>query len=252
MAAVSPPVFLFTDFGAEGPYLAQLEAAVLGEAPTARVMNLLSNAPTTNPRAAAYLLAALASVLPRPALLLGVVDPGVGTERQPLWLEADGLTLIGPDNGLLVRAAAVAPAVQAWRIDWRPERLSLSFHGRNLFAPVAGKILSGRPVARSRLDPAGLIGADWPEQLAEIVYLDHYGNAYTGLRGDRMAPATVLRCAGRDIRHASVFAAAPPATPFWYVNSCGLVEIAVNRDRADRLLGLAVGDGVEPVGGIDH
>jgi S-adenosylmethionine hydrolase len=246
MSAAHPPVFLFTDFGAEGPYLAQMEAAMLATAPELRVLNLLSDAPSANPRAAAYLLAALVSVLPADALIVAVVDPGVGTPRLPLLVEADGRRLVGPDNGLLAPVAAAAQRLRVWRIDWRPERLAPSFHGRDLFAPAAARLITGKGLPCTALRPDTLVGHDWPRQLAQIIYVDHFGNAYTGIAGADLAPEAVLHCAGQAIRHARVFAEVPRHSPFWYVNSCGLVEIAANQTRADRALGLAIGDPVTP------
>ena len=87
--------------------------------------------------------------------------------------------------------------------------------------------------------------ADWPDDLAEIVYIDHYGNAMTGMRGETVAATARLACGGRTIAPAPTFSAVPPGAAFWYVNSNGLVEIAVNGGRADRLLGLSIGSTAE-------
>jgi len=122
--------------------------------------------------------------------------------------------------------------------------LSASFHGRDLFAPVAARLARGElPAAMARpIAPASYPG--WPDDLAEIVYIDHYGNALTGLRGEGVPGATRVAVGGREIGHAPTFAAVPEGAAFWYVNANGLVEIAVNRGRADRVLGLAVGSRV--------
>jgi S-adenosylmethionine hydrolase len=82
------------------------------------------------------------------------------------------------------------------------------------------------------------------DDLAEIVYVDHYGNAWTGLRADGVPHGRALRAAGREIRHARVFADVPAGAAFWYENSSGLVEIAVNRGSAGTALGLGIGDRV--------
>jgi len=83
--------------------------------------------------------------------------------------------------------------------------------------------------------------ADWPDDLAEIVYIDHYGNAMTGMRGETVAATASLVCGSRVIAPAPTFSAVPPGAAFWYVNSNGLVEIAVNGGRADRLIELTIG-----------
>jgi S-adenosylmethionine hydrolase len=92
-------------------------------------------------------------------------------------------------------------------------------------------------------------GADWPDDLARIVYIDHYGNAVTGLRAETLGIEAVLRAAGRDLRRAKRFSEQPPGAPFWYENANGLAEIAVNQGRAAQDLGLALGTEVTVVNG---
>jgi hypothetical protein len=237
-------IFLYTDFGAEGPYLAQLEAAILREAPRERVLNLVSNAPAADPFHAAYLLAALAAQLPGGAVVVAVVDPGVGGERRPIVVEAAGRRFVGPDNGLLSRAAVTDPGARAWRIDWRPERMSDSFHGRDLFAPVAGRLVAGAPVERKALPVGALAGMDWPAALPEVVYVDAYGNLLTGLAGTSLGADAVLGVRGRRVAYRRTFCEAVPGEIFWYRNSCGLVEIAVSGGTAHGLSGAGIGDSV--------
>ena len=234
-------IFLYTDFGAEGPYLAQVQAVLAAESPSVTVLNLLSNAPAGNPRRAAYLLAALADALPSGALVLGVVDPGVGGERLPIVVEAGRHRFVGPDNGLFSRAAARDRNARAWRIDWRPARLSASFHGRDLFAPVAARLATGVDVPLTEVPLSQLAGSEWPDELAEVVYADAYGNLFTGLRGDRVADDAIVEAGGRRLGYARTFSAVPAGEAFWYRNSCGLVEIAVNGGSARERLGLGVG-----------
>ena len=136
-------IFSFTDFGWRGPYLGQMRAAVLREAPAVTYVDLMADAPAFRPDLAAYLLAALVGQLARGDVMLAVVDPGVGTDRAPLALEADGIWLIGPDNGLFEIVQRRASVVRPHVIAWRPATLSSSFHGRDLFAPVAARIASG-------------------------------------------------------------------------------------------------------------
>ncbi len=151
-------------------------------APFVPVIDLFADAPTCNARAAAYLLAAYAVWFPAATVLLAVVDPGVGGPRAPLAVAADGRWYAGPDDGIFELVIRRAAAVQAWEITWRPERLSSSFHGRDLFAPVAARLARGEPPPGVPRDPVATCHPDWPDDLAEIVYVDHYGNAVTGLR----------------------------------------------------------------------
>lgn len=234
-------ILLFTDFGYDGPYVGQMHAVLAATAPEARVIDLMHDAPAHDPRAAAYILAALVPDMPADAICVAVVDPGVGTARPPVLLEADGRFYVGPGNGLFSIVRRRADTARQWRIDWRPGRLSASFHGRDLFTPVAAMLARGVAVARTALPAGRDDSADWPDDLAAIVYCDRFGNAMTGLRTTAVAADTVLQLAGRTIRHAHVFGEARPDTPFWYGNSLGLVEIALRNGDAAAALGLEPG-----------
>ena len=243
-------ILLYTDFGISGPYVGQLHAVLAREAPGIPVVDLQHDAPRFDPKAAGYLLAALTEDLSSGSVVLSVVDPGVGTERAPLALQAGGLSFVGPDNGLLALVARRKPRAgglpaSAWQIDWRPERLSASFHGRDLFASVAAMLAKRRVPAARPMALDALVGADWPEQLAEVVYLDGYGNAMTGLKAADLPAGTQL-CVGRHrLKRAETFGRVAPGEAFWYANAYGLAEIAVNRGSAGHDLGLRIGS---PIG----
>jgi S-adenosylmethionine hydrolase len=241
-------IVLFTDFGLAGPYTGQVKAALLREAPGVPVIDLFADAPAFDPQLSAYLLAAYATEFPAGTVFLCVVDPGVGTDRKPLWIQADGRTYVGPDNGLfeLVRRRAVD--FKAASIDWRPPRLSATFHGRDLFAPVAARAALGRVPLATPLATAEIARPDWPDDLARVVYMDVYGNAMTGLRASGVPESALLIANGYELRHARTFADAAEGEAVWYANSNGLVEIAVNRGRADRDLELELGMAVEVEG----
>lgn len=129
----------------------------------------------------------------------------------------------------------------------RLSRLSASFHGRDLFAPVAAMLARGEPPPGRPLENHARRQLDWPEDLAEIVYIDHFGNAVTGFRAANLPPNARLAAAGQVLERARTFSDRPPGTSFWYENSNGLLEIAVNQGRADRTLGLGVGISVEVI-----
>jgi S-adenosylmethionine hydrolase len=238
-------IVLFTDFGLRGPYTGQMKAVLHQTAPGVPIIDLFADAPVGNPKASAYLLAVYATWFPPGTVFLCVVDPGVGGARPAIILEADGRWYVGPGNGLFEMVQRRAAKARSWDIGWKPERLSASFHGRELFAPVAAMLARGAP-------PSGLLGEyvadrrmDWPDDLREIVYVDHFGNAMTGMRAATLPHEARLSTAGRLLERAATFSDRPPGAAFWYENSNGLVEIAVNQGRADRDLGLAIGAPVE-------
>jgi len=235
---------LFTDFGSSDLYVGQVEAALERDAPGVRVIHLLHEAPMFAPRASAHLLAALVSRLPAGHIFVCVVDPGVGTARGAVVMEADGSWFVGPDNGLLSVNAARAAARRLWRVTRQPAGVSASFHGRDVFAPLAAAVATGR-FPNELVNAATSLDVEFgAEDLPEIVYVDHYGNAFTGLRAAGLPTARKLVARGREIGHARVFADVPHGAPFWYENSVGLVEIAVSGASAARALGLAVGDAI--------
>ena len=234
-------IALFTDFGLHGPYTGQMKAVLCREAPGISVIDLFADAPFANPKASAYLLAAYAEWFPAGTVFLCVIDPGVGGERPAIVVEADGRWFVGPGNGLFELVRRRARQASCWEIAWQPSHLSASFHGRDLFAPVAAMLARGEPPpGRPRVDGSDR-RPDWPDNLGEVVYVDHYGNAMTGLRAAILPPDAQLAVAGRVLERARTFGDLPPGTAFWYGNSNGLAEIAVNQGRADRALGAAVG-----------
>ncbi len=230
---------LMTDFGPTGPYVGQVQAVLYREAPGVPVVELFNDAPRYNPRAAAYLLAAYAADFPAGSVFLAVVDPGVGTaQRKPIAMAADGRWFVGPDNGLFTLVARRAAACRCWEITWQPPHLSTSFHGRDLFAPVAARL------ARSDTPPGHEVACavnDWPDDLGEVIYVDHFGNAITGLRAAGVSPTAIIDVAGRRLCRAVTFGEVAAGDAFWYENANGLIELAVNQGSAAQQLGLAIG-----------
>jgi S-adenosylmethionine hydrolase len=237
-------ILLFTDFGKEGPYTGQVQAVLQRDAPGIPVISLFADAPAGQPKPASYLLAAYATWFPAGTVLLCVVDPGVGGDRRAVVAEADGRLYVGPDNGLFELVLRRAGEPRLWQITWSPPVLSASFHGRDLFAPVAARLARGDPPASLARPVSVAARADWPDDLGEIVYIDHYGNALSGLRGERLAASARLGIGGRTVDRARTFSAVPAGEAFWYVNSNGLAEIAVNGGRADEALGIGIGSPV--------
>lgn len=235
-------IVLFTDFGLSGPYLGQVRAVLASQAPGVSVINLFADLPSFNARAAAYLLAAYSREFAAGTVFLCVVDPGVGSTRRPLAVRADDRWFVGPDNGMLDIAARRARQTRRWAITYSPPRLSASFHGRDLFAPVAAQLAMGLPVPGKRVPESGVFGEAWPDDLYEIVYIDHYGNAVTGVRACILDQAARLSVKGRTLSFARTFSEARAGEPFWYENANGLVELAARQASAAQTLGLNVSD----------
>jgi S-adenosyl-L-methionine hydrolase (adenosine-forming) len=249
-------IVLFTDFGEVGPYAGQIKAVLAREAPGVSVVDLLHDAPAFQAKPSSYILAALIDVFPTETVFLCVVDPGVGGDRAAIVVEADGRWFVGPDNGLFEIVMRRANSISAWNITWRPENLSASFHGRDLFAPVAAMLARDLPLPGGAAPPGdppppgdpvpvdSLRRSDWPDDLAEIIYIDNFGNAMTGLRARGLGTKTRLEAGGHTTERFHTFSDLPSGGSFWYENSSGLAELAANQGRADRILGLGIGDPV--------
>lgn len=236
-------IVFFTDFGTHDPYVGQVKARLAELAPAQPVLDLLHEVPDFNPHAGAHLLAAFAPGFPPDSVFLAIVDPGVGTPRDATVVMAGGHWFVGPDNGLLSVVAARNTDTKVWRIVWQPGTLSTTFHGRDLFASIAADIARGEfPTNKLELIDGLRIEFD-ADDLARVIYIDHYGNAWTGVR-DVPTNARVS-AAGRLFKHSDSFGFVDKGEGFWFINSVGLLELAVNRGSAAITYGMQLGDPVQ-------
>lgn len=234
-------IVLFTDFGPAGPYSGQMKAVLAQQAPLVPVIDLMVDVPAHDVTAAAHLLATYHAAFPADSVFLCVVDPGVGSDsREPVILHADGHWYVGPGNGLFDVVAARSERVEAWRVIWRPEQLSNSFHGRDLFAPVSAMIACGDFPQAERIDyvPSGEAAQDY----SRVIYIDHFGNLLTGLRACSAGAEQAVEFKGQRIPRVRTFSDVATGRPLCYENSSGLIEIAVNCGRADIFFKASIGD----------
>lgn len=234
-------IVLFTDFGPSGPYNGQMAAVLAQAAPQVPLIELMVDVPAHDVEAAAHLLANYQAEFPADTVFLCVVDPGVGSDsREPLILHADGHWYVGPGNGLFDVVAARSARVEAWRITWRPKRLSASFHGRDLFAPVAAMLACGAFPDAERVELVSR--TDRKEDCHRVIYIDYFGNLLSGIRASSVSPSQPLEFKGQRIPRVRTFSDVPQGHPLCYENSSGLLEIAVNCGRADTYFTAHIGD----------
>ncbi|MDX1811077.1 MAG: SAM-dependent chlorinase/fluorinase [Gammaproteobacteria bacterium] len=238
-------LFLCTDFGFEGPYVGQLKAVAATQAPACKVIDLIHDLPKFNARAASYFVAAIVHQLPLDCIVVAVVDPGVGGERKPVVLRADHRWIVGPGNGLMDVVAKRAGSARYYEIVYQPEKLSASFHGRDLFMPVAVSLFN------ENYDESIMVPMTSPDlnqvsaELNEIIYVDGFGNLMTGLSAAAHPELEMLEFAGVQIPKARTFSDRNTGEAFFYENSQGLLEIAVNCGNAAEQFGAGIGEQVQ-------
>ena len=257
-----PLVTLLSDFGARDPSAAICRAVIWQIAPEARLLDISHDVAKFAIRDGALLLWC-ALPYTEPAIHVAVVDPGVGTDRRPIALRvARGDILLGPDNGLLLPVAERLGGVVEARVlaaaEYRLERISTSFHGRDVFAPAAAHLARGVDLAElgPAVEPAELLRLAIPEPVVEpgrlrsaVIYRDTFGNAkLAGLAPDLPAALGPLQSGDAlsvdlgerqiDATWQSTFGTTEPGEPLVYEDSYGRLCLAVNQGNAVKVYGL--------------
>ena len=244
-------ITLASDFGS--PYPAAMRG-VLARESNARLRDVAHDLPRQDVRESAFWLRFVLPEFP-PAVHLAVVDPGVGTDRDALVVRAGDHRLVGPDNGLLLPVAReLADEVTAFRAD-APDPASATFHGRDVFAPLAADVHDEgvealRETGRlARTDPVDLHIADADETdggwRGEVLVVDGFGNVVTNVPGSALAGVRTVRVNDQPAPVVRTFDAADSGGRLVTVGSHGYVECDVNGGRGDEAFGLAPGDDVD-------
>ena len=256
-------VAFYTDFGINDPYVGQLKGAVKTISPSAELLDLSHDSSVFDVATASYLLAKSARLLPSGTVIVAVVDPGVGSERAALAVRTGtGRIYVAPDNGLLTEVLAREGMGEARLIEnkdlFLPGEASSTFHGRDIFAPVAAHLAAGTsleavgPKAEKLLRLPRNTATVMPN-LAKglVIFVDHYGNILTNIPGSELAKLRTGQLLNLTIKGKPVpvpflrtYAEAPDDRPFALVNSDGEFEIAVSKGNAAKKLGVAPGDPV--------
>jgi len=248
------PVALLSDFGLEDHYAGVLHAVLERIAPGVRRIDITHRIPPGDLWRGAYELRAVWRWLPEDAVVLAVVDPGVGGTRRAVACRVGRRWLVAPDNGLAAAAGRPAEAVE---LDWRRMELphpSATFHGRDLFAPAAARLARGEaatalgePVAPTSLLPSPLPEPErhGDEIRGAVLHVDRFGNVITNVPAAWLPEALEARCAGAVIRRrVSTYAEAPEGEVVALVGSGGTLELAMDRRPAAERLGVGPGDAV--------
>ena len=229
-------------------YTGQVHARITALDNSVPVIDGIDDLPAFNIWASAFLLGALVNQYPDSAVIIGVVDPGVGGQRAAICFRSGSKWYVGPDNGIfacILSSASEKP--QIYRISEHQENISRTFHGRDVFAPAAVKLVRGEPLPMTPIKDSVTekYASIWPEQLREIIYIDRFGNCITGMSGDSIDSSNSIRIGDNLLSQANTFCEVETGDGFWYVNSLGLVEISINQASAAKTCELAIGDKIE-------
>jgi S-adenosylmethionine hydrolase len=256
------PITFLSDYGLVDEFVGVVHAVIAHECPTARIIDLSHGVPRQSVLAGALMLARALPYAP-PGVHLAVVDPDVGARRRAVALRTalDDRLLVGPDNGLLLPAADrfgwITEAVEISTSPWRLEPVSATFHGRDLFAPVAARLAAGEALADAGtpLDPDDLVRLELPRPVpgengaltAHALVVDGFGNVQLDAR-----PVDLEAQLGHEVaigerraRYLRTFADAEPGELLLYEDAAGMLALAVNGgEAAAELGGIAPGDEV--------
>jgi hypothetical protein len=254
-----PVITLTTDFGQMDGYVGAMKGVILGICPQAEMVDISHKIHPQAVQQAAYVLSTAAVYFPPGTVHLVVVDPGVGSERRPIAVEAKRATYVGPDNGVFGLAFAQDPARRAVHLtdpQYRQSPVSATFHGRDIFAPATAHLACGTPIeelgeplALSELvelpiaSPRPQPGGGWQ---CAVLHVDQFGNLITNFRLPAPRQGLRIGLGGRWIEQISrTFADVEPGELVAYAGSSGYLEIAVRGGSAAEFLSLDAGDPVQ-------
>lgn len=252
-------ITLLTDFGARDAFVGIMKGVILRLNPAATLIDLSHEVPPQDILAGALILRSAAPFFPPETMHVAVVDPGVGSSRRAIVVETSQAILIGPDNGLLSLAAQASEVKQIVQLTdeqyFLPQR-SQTFHGRDVFAPIAAHVSLGVPLEslgkslptmeRLSLPPVkhiqgGLLGS--------VIYIDHFGNAITNITKADLRPFSkntllVSIDAVHTCKIETTYATVEIGDPVALVNSWGMLEIAVRNGSAARRFAIHTGQSI--------
>jgi S-adenosylmethionine hydrolase len=253
-------ITLTTDFGYTDPFVGTMKGVIYAINPTAQIIDLSHGIAAQDIMAAALILRHSSQYFPRGTIHVAVVDPGVGSARRPLLLEFEGNYFIGPDNGVLSLVTEGRRPTRIVCLSNRSYQLwptSLTFHGRDIFAPAAAHLSRGIAPEAFGETIGDFTKLNWPSVLktettmrGEIVYIDRFGNLFTNIRSDdlRDLVRSQLQIMIHDLSIPGLstnYAAVEQDKYVALINSWGLLEIAIYRGNAQQCSGATIGDKVE-------
>jgi S-adenosylmethionine hydrolase len=256
------PIALITDFGIADWYAGEMKGAMLSACPGITIIDITHHIPPGDVKAAAFTLAACFRTFPEGTVFCVVVDPGVGSGRRAIAAGTGTCLLVGPDNGVLSWALSLAPPVSVRTIDnsdyFHRSDVSATFHGRDIFGPVAAHLARGIPIVAVGAETADYVRIPFPQPIvtdasiaSEVLAVDRFGNVVTSIGAALLHLLTneTVKLRFRGVEHiiafGDFFQSVPHGEPLCYLGSAGYLEIGINGGSAAKSLGLATGDRIE-------
>jgi len=256
-------ITLLSDFGLKDPYVAEMKAVILSTHPQARIVDITHEIEKFNIRMGAFVLASATPYFPAGTIHVAVVDPGVGTKRRPITVETKRGYYVGPDNGLLMLAAQKEGVGHVYHVNnpqYMLPRVSRTFHGRDVFAPVAAHLARGTPPSEFGPEIHDCVLPEFAkphvrkgELLGEVLHIDNFGNVVSNISaedlekmGMREGCSLRVKLDGKTLtlKLCSAYGEVPAETPLAIIGSGDFLEVSVNQGSASRTLKVKPGDSI--------
>ncbi len=256
-----PPIItLLSDFGLRDPYVAEMKAVILSICPKASIVDISHNIRKYDVRMGAFILARATPYFPNRTIHVAVVDPGVGTARRPIIIETKRSTCVGPDNGLLMLSAQKEGISHIYNIansKYTLKQVSRTFHGRDIFSPVAAYLARGVPPSEFGPEISDLVKPSFLEPKiepgrieGEAIYIDDFGNIVTNIDSENLKKIGVkegnkiaMKIGGKEtaLILCRAYGEAALNVPLAIIGSSGFLEVSVNQGDASRVFKVAEG-----------
>ena len=258
-----PIITLLSDFGLKDPYVAEMKAVILSINPDAKLVDISHEVEKFDIRTGAYILACAAPYFPKGTVHVAVVDPSVSTGRQPIIIQTCNACYVGPDNGVLALAAKNDGGLKSvHKITNRSLMLpnvSSTFHGRDIFAPVAAHLANGTSltefgpkISKIKIPKFALVTKKRGALIGEVIYIDEFGNIVTNFQEKDIktmnAGRTIsirIRNNQRALKLCKTYADVSRHEPLVLIGSHNFLEVSLNQGNAAEAFGTRKGDKVE-------
>jgi S-adenosylmethionine hydrolase len=256
-------IALLSDFGMNEPFVGAMKGVILSAAPGTTIIDITHQIPPQDIRTASFYLMSSMGYMPRGTLFLAVVDPHVGTGRGIIWARTANYQFVCPDNGLISWVEEKEPVTEARFISnsslFLP-RISPTFHGRDIMAPVAAAVAKGLPEKKLgpvfkeyRRFPLPAPERAGPRVNGEIIAVDNFGNAVSNIKQQQINARAIFTVAGRVLKGLKLtYASVPEGEPLALIGSFGYLEFSVRNGSFARNFNVKIGDKVEAIVSIDE